>query len=90
MKYSIVIPVYKNADSIPRLLLALDELSQNLDRDMEAVFVIDGSPDNSVTMLQSALPTLSFPVQLVGFLAILAPFLLFEQDFLLPAANFLE
>lgn len=65
MKYSIVIPVYKNADSIPRLLLALDELSQNLDRDMEAVFVIDGSPDNSVTMLQSALPTLSFPVQLV-------------------------
>ena len=47
MKFSVVIPVYKNEASIPRLLEALSNMSLQLDGEMEAVFVVDGSPDQS-------------------------------------------
>ncbi|HIG39239.1 MAG: glycosyltransferase family 2 protein [bacterium] len=66
MKYSVVIPVYKNEDSIPHLLESLLLMSQELNQDMEAVFVVDGSPDQSYTLLLNALDELSFPSQLLA------------------------
>ena len=66
MKFSIVIPVYKNQDSIQRLLEALSELSKQLRGEMEAVFVVDGSPDESFARLSAALDTLPFPAQLLA------------------------
>ena len=55
MKFSVVIPVYKNEASIPRLLEALSNMSLQLDGEMEAVFVVDGSPDQSFGLLRAAL-----------------------------------
>ncbi|MFJ3521368.1 glycosyltransferase family 2 protein [Pseudomonas sp. NPDC090203] len=66
MKYSVIIPVYKNAQSIPRLIIALTEINQRLNNEMEAVFVVDGSPDASFSMLQAELPNLPFTAQLLA------------------------
>lgn len=66
MKFSVVIPVYKNEASIPRLLEALSNMSLQLDGEMEVVFVVDGSPDQSFGLLRAALDRLEFPAQLLA------------------------
>src|SRR5262245_20117222 len=66
MKFSVIIPVYKNEDSIQRLLEILSTMSLELDGKMEAVFVIDGSPDQSFARLRDALPGLIFPAQVLA------------------------
>lgn len=63
--YSLVIPVYRNADSLPRLLQACERLSAQLQNALEVVFVVDGSPDASHELLREALPGASFASQLV-------------------------
>ena len=62
--YSIVIPVYRNAESIPSLLDALDTLAESLNP-LEVVFVVDGSPDNSWTLLNDSLGGCRFRSQLI-------------------------
>jgi glycosyltransferase involved in cell wall biosynthesis len=64
--YSVVVPIYGNEQTIPALLERLDKLSRTLDRPMEGVFVVDGSPDGSLIVLQRLLGTLSFASQLVA------------------------
>lgn len=66
MKYSVIVPFYKNEASIPRLLQALTAMNLDLDQKMEAVFVIDGSPDQSYTLLRDALDKVDFPAQLLA------------------------
>jgi len=66
MKYSVIIPVYKNEGSIPRLVAELELLAQSLNGQLEVVFVVDGSPDSSYTMLQEVLKTADFPLQLLA------------------------
>ena len=66
MKYSVIVPVYKNEGSIPRLLQALTAMNLDLDQKMEAVFVIDGSPDQSYTLLRDALDKVDFQAQLLA------------------------
>lgn len=66
MKYSVVIPVYKNEASIPRLLQALSGMNAELGGGMEAVFVVDGSPDGSFALLREALDGLDYPAQLLA------------------------
>lgn len=66
MKYSIIVPIYKNEASIPRLLEVLRNLSRQFDGKMEAVFVVDGSPDQSFAKLRVALEHLEFPAQLLA------------------------
>lgn len=66
MKYSVIIPVYKNEATISRLLPALAAMNLELDGAMEVVFVVDGSPDQSYALLQGALDTLAFPAQLLA------------------------
>jgi glycosyltransferase involved in cell wall biosynthesis len=63
--YSLVIPVYNNADTLPRLLPACEGLWRELDRNLEVVFVVDGSPDASHRLLREQLPNVSFRSQLV-------------------------
>lgn len=65
MKYSVIIPVYKNEQSIHRLIESLDQLSGQLDGEMEAVFVVDGSPDRSFELLRNVIDGLSHPAQLI-------------------------
>ena len=66
MIYSVIIPVYKNEESIPRLVAALTEMSDALAKQLEVVFVVDGSPDKSFEMLKALLPTLPMSAQLIA------------------------
>lgn len=65
INYSVILPVYKNAESIDRLLVALDEMNQALNQQMEAVFVVDGSPDESYALLKEKLALQNFDSQLL-------------------------
>ena len=63
--YSVVIPVYRSIESLPSLLHDLDELYLTLTTSLEVVFVIDGSPDNSLLFLLDELPQRSFRSKVV-------------------------
>lgn len=65
IRYSVVIPVYKNEGSIGPLLRALDELAATLGAPMEVVFVVDGSPDASFARLEEGLRDVSFRARLI-------------------------
>ena len=62
---SLVIPVYKNEESLPRLFRELETLAGRLRDAMEVVVVVDGSPDASLQILQTHLPSWSVRSQLV-------------------------
>lgn len=63
---SLVIPVYRNEESLPRLLEALTQLSGRLGGDLEVVFVVDGSPDRSYEVLKERLTLSPLRAQLVS------------------------
>ncbi|VTU18985.1 glycosyltransferase family 2 protein [Variovorax sp. PBL-E5] len=84
---TLVIPVYRNETSIPDLLDAVSGLHRDLHGEMEAVFVIDGSPDRCFELLRDALPARPFPSRLAllsrnfgSFSAIRAGLELVESD----------
>jgi glycosyltransferase involved in cell wall biosynthesis len=54
--YSLIVPVYRNEAFLPELLTVLKEMNEALDRRLEAVFVVDGSPDRSAEILRESLP----------------------------------
>lgn len=64
--YSLIIPVYRNEASLPSLIEAVGSVARAVDRPFEAVFVVDGSPDNSYTLLRDALPNAPFASQLIA------------------------
>ena len=64
--YSLVIPVYENEESIPDLLHALEQIQASLDARLEAVFVVDGSPDRCHELLRQGLPKMGFASQLLS------------------------
>lgn len=64
--FSVVVPVYRNEESLDRLIEALGRLNAALDDQLEAVFVVDGSPDRCYERLRDALPGLSFSAQLLA------------------------
>ena len=63
--YSIVIPVYKNEDSIGELLRCLQHIDKQLPGPLEIVFVIDGSPDQSLQRLATMLPNVPFSSKVI-------------------------
>ena len=65
MKYSLVIPVFKSEENLPELFSSLEKLSQLLNRSLEVVFVVDGSPDNSLEILLNHVPNLAFSTQVI-------------------------
>ena len=62
---TLVIPVYKNQDSLHDLLVAIERLSVRLDGALETVFVVDGSPDLCYEMLRDDLPRRPIRTKLV-------------------------
>jgi glycosyltransferase involved in cell wall biosynthesis len=54
--YTLVVPVYRNRESLPDLLEQLRMLDRSLPAPLETVFVVDGSPDDSHAWLRAELP----------------------------------
>jgi glycosyltransferase involved in cell wall biosynthesis len=65
VKYSIIVPVYQNEDSIPKLLINLSALSEKLNHDLEVIFVIDGSMDKSQDLLVIGCQDMKFKSQII-------------------------
>jgi len=59
-RFSLVVPVYGNEGSIRELLDAIAGIASRLDEPFEAVFVVDGSPDDSAALLDRGLPEQPF------------------------------
>lgn len=64
--HSLVVPVYGNAEGIDALVAAVRALADALGGDLEAVFVVDGSPDDSLARLRDALPASGLDAQLIA------------------------
>src|SRR5262245_54173140 len=62
---SLVIPVYRNAENLPRLFTEIEKLAGELPVELEVVFVVDGSPDNSLQVLEERLPRWRVRTQLL-------------------------
>lgn len=62
---SLVIPVYRNQESLPELLAAVEQLSVSLAGELETVFVVDGSPDRCYQILRDELPRRALRSQLI-------------------------
>jgi glycosyltransferase involved in cell wall biosynthesis len=61
---SVIIPVYMNELSLRDVISRLESIA--LTTSMEAVFVVDGSPDRSFELLAMELPTTTFSSQLLN------------------------
>ena len=66
MSFTVIVPIYKNSLNIDSLLDAMDKLCQDMGGELDAVFVVDGSPDDSYEKLFQALPERAFPSQLLA------------------------
>jgi len=65
MTLSLIVPIYKNEANLDDLLAEVGKLSQRLGGPLEAVFVVDGSPDRCQDILRRRLPSAPFPSRLV-------------------------
>lgn len=64
---AIVIPVYRNEESLPELVASLESVAERIRAigDLHTVFVVDGSPDSSYAVLHQQLANASFPSRLL-------------------------
>lgn len=62
---SLVFPVYRNQENIPTLLQVVDDFHARYDGDIEFIFVIDGSPDDSGALLVGALKSSPYNYKIV-------------------------
>jgi len=63
---SLVVPVYRNSGSIPDLITAIENIEAAQSGSFEAIFVVDGSPDDSYALLQERLPQVRFASRLIA------------------------
>jgi glycosyltransferase involved in cell wall biosynthesis len=62
---TLIIPVYKNRESLPDLLEALSGLNSSLNNELRVTFVIDASPDSSEEYLLDHLPAEPYPSMVI-------------------------
>lgn len=65
MTYSLIVPVYRNEESIGELVETVLRLDDELHGELEVVFVVDGSPDRSAELLDAALSHAEVKAQLL-------------------------
>lgn len=65
MSNSLVVPVYRNAGTVPELVDTINLIAAQLVGPLDVVFVIDGSPDNSRELLLEHLRRARFEARLV-------------------------
>src|SRR5665811_1926983 len=63
---ALIIPVYKNEESVPELITAVKGINDSMNNDLLTVFVVDGSPDNSYSLLAELLPKSGFRSKLIS------------------------
>jgi len=63
---SLVVPVYRNAESIAALIEAIEGIAEHVEGGLEAVFVVDGSPDDSHARLLAGLGGWRLPARVVA------------------------
>jgi glycosyltransferase involved in cell wall biosynthesis len=63
---SLIIPVYRNEAFLDALLAAVETLGRDIGMPLEAVFVVDGSPDRCYEILRERLPQCAFASQLIA------------------------
>lgn len=63
--YSVIIPVYGNEATLAAVVSRLAAVASRLDGPLEAVFVVDGSPDASLLVLRRVLPDAGIRSQIV-------------------------
>ena len=64
--FSIIVPVYRNADQLERLIERLCSMSSKPGPDIEVVFVVDGCPDACHEQLMQRLPQSGLNAQLLN------------------------
>lgn len=64
-RYSVVVPVYGNRATLPAVLSRLALVAEQLQGGLEAVFVVDGSPDDSAAVLAEVVPEQHLAVQVL-------------------------
>jgi glycosyltransferase involved in cell wall biosynthesis len=62
---SLVVPVYRNAAAIDDLVAAVTGIAAAVDGELEAIFVVDGSPDDSRALLLDRLAVAPFRSRVV-------------------------
>lgn len=62
---SLVVPIYRNASSITALVETVNQIADQTDGELEAIFVLDGSPDDSRERLLRALGVSSLRARVV-------------------------
>jgi polyisoprenyl-phosphate glycosyltransferase len=69
MMYSVVVPMYRNAEFIPLLVSEFGRIAAMVEKrfgmPMELVFVVDGRTDDAYELLQQSLPHAPFRSQIV-------------------------
>ncbi|MCW2539775.1 MAG: glycosyltransferase [Frankiales bacterium] len=65
IRFSVVVPVYGNAATLPEVIDRLSDMARRLPGALEAVFVVDGSPDDSLALLRKLLPDAGLHAQLL-------------------------
>jgi glycosyltransferase involved in cell wall biosynthesis len=62
---SLVVPVYRNARSIAELVQTIQRIARTVEGGLEAIFVVDGSPDDSHRRLLDTLATAGLQARVV-------------------------
>jgi glycosyltransferase involved in cell wall biosynthesis len=62
---SVIVPLYKNEPNVSALLERLAALHRSIPGGIEAVCVVDGSPDRTYELLAEALPRAAYPSRLL-------------------------
>jgi len=65
MDFSLIIPIYCNENEIDNLFIAIEKINHSIQNNLEVVFVIDGSPDNSFININKKINLLKFPAQVL-------------------------
>ena len=67
--YSIIVPLYRNSEFVPLLIAEFGRIAgavrDQFQMEIEVIFVVDGSPDDTYELLRQALPRAPFKSQLL-------------------------
>ncbi len=66
ISHTLIIPIYRNQEFLPEVLQAVRQIADQTTGELEAIFVIDGSPDNSEAWLCEHLPAFTVATQLIA------------------------